>query len=258
MSRKIPLVHMMCTVCGRDFSLHERDIRHKPNPAKWLESPTCSISCGNLARWKPAKETEEKFWAKVNKEPGQGPNGDCWEWQGVINARGYGSTSYGRNRKIKGLDGPRPAHRISFSLHYGVELTGEQHILHSCDNRKCVNPAHLRIGHYKENAQDKVDRNRQLKGEQIQCSKLTSDQVREIKLMFLLGYKSQYIADLLLDGRPKIVEAIRQKKTWNHIVVTEDDLSTRVDLLEKRDRDWKRSTRFMFEKKYWLLIKQIQ
>mgnify|MGYP006921331108 CR=1 FL=1 len=257
MSRKIPLVHIVCAVCGRTFSLHERDIRHKSNPAKWLENPTCSISCGNLARWEPARETEEVFWSKVDKTPGQGPNGHCWIWTGVINNKGYGTTSYGRNRKIKGLDGPRLAHRTSYELTVGPIPEG-QHLLHSCDNPPCCNPAHLRPGHYKENTQDKVDRGRQLKGEQIQCSKLTSDQVREIKLMFLLGYKSQYIADLLLDGRPKIVEAIRQKKTWNHIVVTEDDLSTRVDLLEKRNRDWKRSTRFMFEKKYWLLIKQIQ
>lgn len=257
MSRKIPLVHKVCTVCGKEFSLHERDIRHKSNPSKWLERPTCSSTCGNIARWKSVKETEKVFWAKVNKEPGQGPNGDCWEWQGVVNNKGYGTTSYGRDRKVKGLDGPRLAHRTSYELSVGPILEG-LHLLHSCDNRLCCNPVHLSPGDAKQNMQDKVDRNRQQKGEQIHGSRLTSDQVREIKLMFLMGYKSQYIADLLLDGRPKIVESVRQGKSWKHVIVTEEDLAARPDLLEKRDRDWKRSTRFLFEKRFWLLIKQIQ
>lgn len=32
----------------------------------------------------------ERFWAKVNKSPGQGPDGTCWVWTAYKNHGGYG------------------------------------------------------------------------------------------------------------------------------------------------------------------------
>lgn len=54
-------------------------------------------------------------------------------------------------------------------------------IRHTCDNEWCINTNHLLIGTQADNMQDKVDRNRQLKGENIPSSKLTSKQVLEIR-----------------------------------------------------------------------------
>lgn len=96
-----------------------------------------------------------KFWLRVNKEPGQGPNGDCWEWTGKRN-RG-GSEGYGRYV----LDGKSNiASRLSFSLTHPDEDIEGFMVCHHCDNPPCVNPAHLFKGTAKDNMQDMVNKGR--------------------------------------------------------------------------------------------------
>jgi hypothetical protein len=115
--------------------------------------------------------TERLFWAKVDK---RGPD-DCWPWKGPLNRGGYGQVML-RDHK------PRRAHHLA--LHFdGRPRPGDLHTLHSCDNRKCVNPAHLRWGTVAENAQEKVARGRahDTSGERNAHHKLTEDQVRAIR-----------------------------------------------------------------------------
>ena len=95
---------------------------------------------------KPRPTLEERFWAKVAKT---GPD-DCWEWTGGKD-HGYGSIGRGY--------GSVRANRLSWELHNGAIPEG-RHVLHTCDNRGCVNPAHLYIGTDVENARDRVERGR--------------------------------------------------------------------------------------------------
>ena len=74
----------------------------------------------------------EKFWSRVNKAV----NG-CWEWTGSTNTGGYGNTRWGRKTAL--------THGLAYSLSCGPIPDGAC-ILHSCDNRTCCNPSHLRIG----------------------------------------------------------------------------------------------------------------
>jgi hypothetical protein len=86
----------------------------------------------------------------------------CWNWTGLLSPKGYG--------KISGvtLDGTKVsgmlAHRVSWLLHNGPIPEGEgAHgtvVMHICDNPRCVNPAHLRLGTQGDNVQDMVQKGR--------------------------------------------------------------------------------------------------
>ena len=56
-------------------------------------------------------------------------------------------------------------------------------VLHTCDNRCCVNPTHLRLGTFQENMDDMTDKLRLAHGARNGHAKLTVDQVRLIRFM---------------------------------------------------------------------------
>tara|TARA_R100000935_G_scaffold5325_1_gene12269 strand:+ start:22667 stop:23134 length:468 start_codon:yes stop_codon:yes gene_type:complete len=114
---------------------------------------------------------EDRFWAKVDKTPGFGRNGDCWEWQGGQLRHGYGRFSVGQ--------GEEKAHRYSYALAKGSIPDG-MIICHHCDNPPCVNPSHLFLGEHQDNSDDKLQKMRHRYGDNSANSKLTEDQVRAI------------------------------------------------------------------------------
>ena len=99
------------------------------------------------------------------------PSG-CIEWTGPRHTRkGYGmvTSSHGRY-----------AHRVAWKLAHGRIRRG-MHVLHSCDNRLCVNPTHLRLGTNTDNVRDKVTRGRAPSGESHPNSKLDARTVAAIR-----------------------------------------------------------------------------
>jgi hypothetical protein len=80
-----------------------------------------------------------------------GKQNECWPWEGSVRTNGYGQLQH------KGVHST--AHRFSYILHYGKIPYGLL-VCHHCDNPICVNPSHLYLGTYKNNADDIVKRNR--------------------------------------------------------------------------------------------------
>lgn len=97
----------------------------------------------------------------------------CWYWTGSLNMWGYGMI--GVSDKLKG------AHRVSYELYKG-KIPDGLFVLHSCDNRACVNPDHLRIGTQLDNLLEMQDKGRKaiLRGIANPRHKLNEVQVREI------------------------------------------------------------------------------
>jgi hypothetical protein len=90
----------------------------------------------------------------------------CWNWNGAQDGHGYGHLNV-RGKPIK-------AHRISYELNVGPIPEG-LFILHSCDNRRCVNPAHLSVGDAADNSRDMAIK------ERSRTTVLTADDVRAIR-----------------------------------------------------------------------------
>lgn len=154
---------------------------------------------------------EERFLSKCEPEPMSG----CWLWTANTSAGiGYGGFWF---------DGiTRCAHRVAFAL-FRTEPIGDLHVLHRCDVRSCVNPAHLFLGTPKDNMQDMSAKGRSRKGhphkyhhrgETNPNARLTPAQVMDIRARYAAGGISQQRLADEYGTRQAVISRIVLRKAW--------------------------------------------
>ena len=91
---------------------------------------------------------KETFWKHVKR---QAP-GECWPWTGTKDRYGYGNVKIENKNMI--------ASRVAYRMVRGEAFDEKLHVLHSCDNRACCNPAHLHAGTHQQNMHEMAERKR--------------------------------------------------------------------------------------------------
>jgi len=143
---------------------------------------------------KPAN-TPEILWSKVDvKNPD-----DCWPWIGSVTESGYGRTWIN--------DKGYYAHRVIFNLANPnmIELSAPKNkkaqgfLMHTCDNRICCNPNHLRVADLRENNLDARVKGRVKHkcGGEHHRSVFTNEQIEKIVFLRQNGETAKMIAEKL-------------------------------------------------------------
>lgn len=80
------------------------------------------------------------------------PNGTCLEWTRCFNTDGYPRATINYDNNVK-------VHRMIWERVNEASAAGLV-VRHTCDNPKCINPAHLLIGTVADNVADMDQRGR--------------------------------------------------------------------------------------------------
>lgn len=132
----------------------------------------------------------------------------CWNWKASTVGLGYGRMYLKR--------GDFRVHRVSFYIHNGV-IRDDLCVCHTCDNPLCVNPHHLWQGTYAENMTDRDEKGRTRRGERHDRSKLTADDVRDIRATYATGKVTQVKLADRFGVNNRCISSIVNRLTWKHI-----------------------------------------
>ena len=127
------------------------------------------------------------------------PFSGCWLWQ-TGTTSGYGAFAPIANKSVR-------AHRYSWERVNGAIPKGMD-VLHKCDVKLCVNPAHLMLGNDRDNMCDFFSRGRLSKR-----IRLTPDIVRTIRLSAIPT--RELSKSLAVDA--STINRVRRGATWRYI-----------------------------------------
>lgn len=152
--------HRTCSICGQKHYARGLCSKHYEYARAHGEFTKLRYT-GHL----PLKERLAAF-SKKSDDSG------CILWTAHRSAAGYGRIGVGGTVLL--------AHRVAYELTYGP-IPESLFVCHHCDTPACINSSHLFLGTNAENTQDKVMKNRQLKGETVPNSFLTEAEVLAIR-----------------------------------------------------------------------------
>ncbi len=135
----------------------------------------------------------------------------CLEWGGWCDRDGYGQVAW-RGRRVA-------LHRLVFEFDRGRPPRSGLSVCHTCDNPRCVNPAHLFEGTHAENMIDMAvkGRARPTRGESSVRSKLTEADVREIRRSYATGEERQGQLGARFGVSGDTVGDVVRGRTWRHV-----------------------------------------
>lgn len=165
----------LCEASGTLYGLEKR-MRSKSKNLRWLEAMVFGV------------------W----------PDG-CVQWPFAARSSGYGSIF------LKGVR--TTSHRVACEMAYGPPPLPGMHAAHSCNNRGCCNPAHLRWATVKENHADKISDGTLVRGEKCHTAQLTESSVREIRRLCHGGVSDRVVARSYGVSRATIYR-VRKRVCW--------------------------------------------
>lgn len=140
---------------------------------------------------------------------------ECIHHKDYDSPRGYGRRMVGK--QVVG------SHRVVYCEHNNVSLESIKgmHVRHTCDNPRCINPEHLLLGSHQDNVDDKVSRQRQIKGRDVHTAKLTDEDVIYIRSVYKSHHKQYGCCALgrLYGVCNTTINKIVNNKTWKHLGV---------------------------------------
>lgn len=150
-----------------------------------------------------ARNWPARFWAKVNI----GLPDACWEWKSTLYPTGYGAIQHEGKTKY--------AHRVGYELHNNSLIPPGFLVMHSCDNRACINPAHLRLGTPQDNTIDMFSKNRGYRAQGVKHhnAKLNDEMVTRIRQ----DPRSHSLVASELGLHKSTIRLIRLGVSWAHV-----------------------------------------
>ena len=149
---------------------------------QWRGIKCCSIKCSKIKV--PIEDYKQQRLQEILTNTIVTSTG-CMEWQGYIGTDGYGSVAILKKYKH--------AHLHVWEILHN-ELTQNIHVLHKCDNRKCINPEHLFLGTHQDNVKDMVSKGRQAVGGNHGKCKIHGEKKRQLIEMAKKGVLYKEIA----------------------------------------------------------------
>lgn len=159
---------------------------------------------GDVDCLKRAENGRPLAWLKKRVE--HADEVECLLWPfGFDQKSGYGAVGVGK-KTVR-------AHRHMCFLAHGAPPFPRADACHSCNNRLCVNPNHLRWDTRKANMADKISAGTNNSGERHGHAKLTEGTIQYIRASDAAS--SQLAKEL--NVRASTIWKIRRRKAWTHI-----------------------------------------